>query len=378
VAGGGHKEVAELLIAKGADVNPKREDGATPLLIAAVAGHKEVAELLIAKGADVNAKDKKGWTLLQHAVMMSKREIVGLLITKGADVNAKVAPIDRFFNGKTPLDLASKDEIADLIRKHGGKTAEELKGGEPVVEAAQPEPPTAKAPAISIHNAAWDGNIEAVKQHLAAGTDVNAKNKNGWTPLHFAAFEDHKEIAELLIAKGADVNAKNRDDWTPLHFAALEDHKEITELLIAKGADVNAKDVSGETPLDVATHPDNSNASAETADLLRKHGGKSGAADSIHVAAAVVNIEAVKQHLAAGADVNAKNKLGSTPLHKAAAIGSKEIAELLIAKGADVNANSDDDGTPLDWAISRKRTETADLLRKHGGKTGEELKAEGK
>ena len=127
VAGRGHKEIAELLIAKGADVNPKREDGATPLLIAAVAGHKEVAELLIAKGADVNAKDKKGWTLLQHAVMMSKREIVGLLITKGADVNAKVAPIDRFFKGKTPLDLASKAEIEDLIRKHGGKTGEELK-----------------------------------------------------------------------------------------------------------------------------------------------------------------------------------------------------------------------------------------------------------
>jgi len=127
VAGGGHKEIAELLIAKGADVNPKREDGATPLLIAAVAGHKEVAELLIAKGADVNAKDKKGWTLLQHAVMMSKREIVGLLIAKGADVNAKVAPSDRFFKGKTPLDLASKAEIDDLLRKHGGKTAEELK-----------------------------------------------------------------------------------------------------------------------------------------------------------------------------------------------------------------------------------------------------------
>ena len=111
-------------------MNPKREDGATPLLMAAVAGHKEIAELLIATGADVNAKDKKGWTLLQHAVMMSKREIVGLLITKGADVNAKVAPIDRFFNGKTPLDLASKDEIADLLHRHGAKTAEELKAEE--------------------------------------------------------------------------------------------------------------------------------------------------------------------------------------------------------------------------------------------------------
>ena len=61
-------------------------------------------------------------------------------------------------------------------------------------------------------DAAWDGNIEAVKKHLAAGTDVNAKNEWGdgeSTPLHYAAFNGHKEIAELLIAKGADVNAKD-------------------------------------------------------------------------------------------------------------------------------------------------------------------------
>ena len=61
----------------------------------------------------------------------------------------------------------------------------------------------------TIHRAASTGNIEVVKQHLAAGTDVNAKNDDGYTPLHYAAFNGHKEIAELLIAKGADVNAKD-------------------------------------------------------------------------------------------------------------------------------------------------------------------------
>ena len=66
---------------------------------------------------------------------------------------------------------------------------------------------------------------------------------------------------------------------------------------------------------------------------------------SIHEAAMQRNLEAVKQHIAAGADVNAK----------------------------DVNGY-----TPLDWAIFNKDTETANLLRKHGGKTGEELDAEGK
>ena len=80
------------------------------------------------------------------------------------------------------------------------------------------------------------------------------------------------------------------------------------------------------------------------ADLLRKHGGKTGAEVSIHVAAKYGKTEDIKQHVAAGADLNAKDKYGKTP---------------------------------LDWAIKYKYPETAALLRKHGGKTGEELKAAG-
>ena len=99
---------------------------------------------------------------------------------------------------------------------------------------------------------------------------------------------------------------------------------------------------------------------------------------SIHDAAREGNIEAVKQHLAAGPDVNAKSDGEFTPLHWAIPRGHKEIVELLIAKGADVNAKNNEGRTPLDWAIEINRTETANLLLKHGGKTGEELKAEGK
>ena len=133
---------------------------------------------------------------------------------------------------------------------------------------AKPEPPTAKAPDISIHVAAQYGKIEAVKQQLAAGVDVDVKDRHGTTPLHWAA-AGHKEIAELLIANGADVNAKGvKDGGTPLHIATHLGHKEIAELLIAKGADVNAKHEDGGTPLDEAKkYP-------EIADLLRKHGGK--------------------------------------------------------------------------------------------------------
>jgi ankyrin repeat protein len=156
--------------------------------------------------------------------------------------------------------------------------------------------------------AADAGNIEAVKQHLAAGTDVNAKNilRLGRTPLHQAAWDGHKEIVELLITNSANVDALDRYRETPLHAAADEGHKEIAELLIANGADVDGK-----------------------------------------------------------YNTNYNTK---TPLHYAAGEGHKEIIELLIANGADVDVKTPSQNTALDLAVTRaifsKHTEIVDLLRK--------------
>ena len=139
---------------------------------------------------------------------------------------------------------------------------------------AKPEPPTAKAPDISIHDAAGArgrrGNIEAVKQHLAAGTDVDARDAEDKTPLQHAVYWGPKEIVALLIAKGADVNANDNAGETSLHWAVVGGKKEIVAALINNSADVNAKSDRSKTPLDFApTKP-------EIADLLRKHGGKTG------------------------------------------------------------------------------------------------------
>ena len=135
-----------------------------------------------------------------------------------------------------------------------------------------------------IHDAASDGNIEAVKQHLDAGSDVNAKDDlTGSTPLHYAAMGGHKELAELLIAKGANMNAKEGiSGRTPLHFAAFLGQKQTAELLIVNGADVNVTISFFGTPLDRAKGEpwDSAKTQAdkkEIADLLRKHGGKTSA-----------------------------------------------------------------------------------------------------
>ena len=88
------------------------------------------------------------------------------------------------------------------------------------------------------------------------------------------------------------------------------------------------------------------------------------------------NIEAVKHHLDAGVDVNVKDEGGETPLHIAAG-GYKEIVELLITNVTEVNTIDHSGKTPIDWANARRQTEITALLRKHGAKTGEELKAAG-
>ena len=75
-------------------------------------------------------------------------------------------------------------------------------------ESQPPKPPTAKAPDISIHDAVNEGNIEAVKQHIAAGTDVNAKTNAGMTPLSLANVFDRTEIADLLRKHGGKTKSE--------------------------------------------------------------------------------------------------------------------------------------------------------------------------
>ena len=123
--------------------------------------------------------------------------------------------------------------------------------------------------AKSLHRAAEEGDIEAVKKHLAARANKNVR-AGKWrdTPLHRAAFWGYTEVVELLINNEVDVNAKDKYGCTPLHDAAEYSHLEIAEMLINRAPDMNALDNNGDTPLDLAN--------GETADLIRKHGGKTG------------------------------------------------------------------------------------------------------
>ena len=132
--------------------------------------------------------------------------------------------------------------------------------------------------------------------------------------IHKAAFDGNIKAVKRHLNAGVDANAQTRSENTPLHAAAYQGHSDVVELLIANGADVNASDVRG-----------------------------------------------------------------WIPLHAAVDQGHAVVADLLIVKGADLNARMKGGGyTVLDLANLKEQTEIALLLRKHGAKTGEELKAEGK
>ena len=141
-----------------------------------------------------------------------------------------------------------------------------------------------------LHTATYHGHVKFVESLVAAGVNVNAKDKDGQTPMHILAYmptplRDETKIAEmllqngsileskdnegntplhkavefgevsmtnLLIRQGANVNATNEEGWTPLHFAAKYNEALITRILIYNGAFITARDKLGKKPADVA------------------------------------------------------------------------------------------------------------------------------
>ena len=111
-------------------------------------------------------------------------------------------------------------------------------------------------PSASLHMAVIKGNIEIVKQHIQAGTDVNTKEPTvASTPLITASLFGKTEIVILLIESGAQVNYQNNDGSTALHTAAFFCHTQIVRTLLEHGGDVNIRNNSGSTALESVQAP---------------------------------------------------------------------------------------------------------------------------
>lgn len=120
--------------------------------------------------------------------------------------------------------------------------------------------PTAQAgmevPQIDIHTAVITGNLEALKQHIAAGSNLNERDPfGGSSPLISAAVFGKTEEARMLIEAGADINFQNNDGSTALHSSAFFCRPEIVKMLLDKGADKSIKNKFGGTAYESVAAP---------------------------------------------------------------------------------------------------------------------------
>ncbi len=222
---------------------------------------------------------------------------------------------------------------------------------------------------------------------LEGGASITAWDRNGASPLHWAAAYGRQPGMASLLAAGADVDARSFVGFRPLHWWAIwSGDAAVFEALLAAGADLHARDGLGFTPLHEAAEESNL-ASVKAlldagADVNARNGGGGG---PILMAAYRGQDEVVELLLAAGADANQRGDVFAhsewergevTPLHMAASalvdyVSSPEATErvtaLLLKSGAEINAEDWVGRTPLDDAIEQDNAAVQSLLRSHGG-----------
>uniref|UniRef100_A0A8C5EEB9 Poly [ADP-ribose] polymerase n=1 Tax=Gouania willdenowi TaxID=441366 RepID=A0A8C5EEB9_GOUWI len=389
------KQVTELLLRKGANVNEKNKDFMTPLHVAAERAHNDIMEVLQKHGAKVNALDTLGQTALHRAAMAGHLQTCRLLLGYGADASllslqgftaAQMGneAVQQILNENIPVRNSDVDfRLLEAAKAGDLDTVKSLCTAQNVncrdLEGRHSTP---------LHFAAGYNRVSVVEYLLHHGADVHAKDKGGLVPLHNACSYGHYEVAELLVRHGASVNVADLWKFTPLHEAAAKGKYEICKLLLKHGADPTKKNRDGNTPLDLVKDGD-----TDIQDLLRGDAALLDAAKKgclarvqklcspdnincrdtqgrnstpLHLAAGYNNLEVAEYLLEHGADVNAQDKGGLIPLHNAASYGHVDIAALLIKYNTCVNATDKWAFTPLHEAAQKGRTQLCALLLAHG------------
>ncbi|XP_067340393.1 poly [ADP-ribose] polymerase tankyrase-1 isoform X1 [Channa argus] len=389
------KQVTELLLRKGANVNEKNKDFMTPLHVAAERAHNDIMEVLQKHGAKVNALDTLGQTALHRAALAGHLQTCRLLLGYGADASlvslqgftaAQMGneAVQQILNENVPVRNSDVDyRLLEAAKAGDLDTVKSLCTAQNVncrdLEGRHSTP---------LHFAAGYNRVSVVEYLLHHGADVHAKDKGGLVPLHNACSYGHYEVAELLVRHGASVNVADLWKFTPLHEAAAKGKYEICKLLLKHGADPTKKNRDGNTPLDLVKDGD-----TDIQDLLRGDAALLDAAKKgclarvqklcspdnincrdtqgrnstpLHLAAGYNNLEVAEYLLEHGADVNAQDKGGLIPLHNAASYGHVDIAALLIKYNTCVNATDKWAFTPLHEAAQKGRTQLCALLLAHG------------
>uniref|UniRef100_A0A8C0NFH0 Poly [ADP-ribose] polymerase n=1 Tax=Canis lupus familiaris TaxID=9615 RepID=A0A8C0NFH0_CANLF len=352
------KQICELLLRKGANINEKTKEFLTPLHVASEKAHNDVVEVVVKHEAKVNALDNLGQTSLHRAAHCGHLQTCRLLLSYGCDPNIISLQgftalqmgnenVQQLLQEGIPLGNSEADrQLLEAAKAGDVETVKKLCTVQSVncrdIEGRQSTP---------LHFAAGYNRVSVVEYLLQHGADVHAKDKGGLVPLHNACSYGHYEVAELLVKHGAVVNVADLWKFTPLHEAAAKGKYEICKLLLQHGADPTKKNRDGNTPLDLVKDGD-----TDIQDLLR--------GDAALLDAAKKGCLARVKKLSSPDNVNCRDTQGrhSTPLHLAAGYNNLEVAEYLLQHGADVNAQDKGGLIPLHNAASYGADDVSALL----------------
>ena len=401
-----HADVAQVLIAAGADPNDTTTHGnQTPLHLAAKVGAEEVCKILLEAGAGLWFEDEDDTTAIEVAIQEDNVELVKLFVDANVKWLSRPRPYRFNINYlRSPLLVAlhsaasnNNTEIMKVLLENrkiwlrevdtefGGLYFEDILdgGGRSVNNTA-------------LHLAAYNGHTGIAKLLVQAGAYVMTENRDHKTPIDLAYEQGHVNLAQMLertpelleavtagdvgtveqlIDEEQSVNVKHPlDGYTPLHEAARMGHTDLVQVLLDAGTDVYLQDKNYATALDIALEKDY----IEIAKILSNAGGYINKRIDHHVLESAVsngNTELVKfltekelrYEVINNSNYDVRDIMyekSLTSLHVAAANGYTEIAKLLVQAGAYVMAKNNDNKTPIDLAYEQGHVSLAQMLEK--------------
>ncbi len=293
-----------------------------PLHFACKAGVLDVCKLLLQKGADKEAKNSFGRTPIHGAASNDHLDVVEYLVEHGVNKEA----VDN--DNSTPLHFAASDDHLDVV-----KYLVEQGVNKEVVDDDDETP---------LHIAASNDHLDLVKYLVEHGANKEAVDNGNQTPLYDAASNAHLYVVEYLVEQGVNKEAVNNNNQTPLYIAASNDHLDIVKYLVEKGGNTEVRDAEGLTPLLKISRDNDDWVHNNAIECLLTFGldvdvnaTDSSNCTALHYETIRGNLDAVKYLVRSGANVNAANEEGKTPV--SFCDKRDEIAKFLIENGAIVS-----------------------------------------
>lgn len=356
---------ASRLLAKGATPNPTYDATGDSLLHILTREGREEAALFLAEYCNDNLTktNNEGLTILHEACKIGLKELTRALVRNGMSTDVVTR------TGDAPIHFAISNLYTDIVMELLDAT--DLNSQLTIKNNASE---TALSLAIKIPFKKGKNIVLAL---IKAGADVNERNEEGQTLLHQAILKEDSATAIFLLENGADMNVRTANGETSLQLCVHCRLGEVVETLCRRGVDTSIG-----CPLWDALDSDQE----DTASILVKYGadtdcwgpGPDGCQQTLLHRAIDDNKEDVAQFIIrSGCDLNATRRPGPdgaggeeardgcTPLHLCCQWGLEQVVQTLIEHGADVNARDAEGKTPVHVAIQNQHSQIISLLLCH-------------